>query len=94
MAGVYETQAKTQRPAWHGDRSERRPAARPTALPHALPQIMGLPTVIVVPADADKPATRTEGLLAADKIIEIVRNAAAEPATGQQRAGGNGTLHN
>ena len=36
-------------------------------------QIQALPTVVFVPAAADKQALRTEGLLAADVIVKIVR---------------------
>ncbi len=36
-------------------------------------QIEGLPTMVFIPKDASKPALRTEGLLPAAQIIEIVR---------------------
>ncbi len=36
-------------------------------------QIQGLPTLVFIPKDASKPALRTEGLLPAAQIIEIVR---------------------
>lgn len=36
------------------------------------PQIEGLPTVVFIPKDGSKPALRTEGLLPAEQIIEIV----------------------
>jgi thioredoxin len=37
-------------------------------------QIQGLPTLIFVSTDAEKPALRTEGLLPAQSIIDIVKN--------------------
>lgn len=37
-------------------------------------QIQGLPTLIFVGMDADKPALRTEGLLPAQSIIDIIQN--------------------
>ena len=37
-------------------------------------QIQGLPTLIFVGMDAEKPALRTEGLLPAQSIIDIVTN--------------------
>ena len=37
-------------------------------------QIEGLPTIVFIPKEADKPALRTEGLLPAAQIIDIVRD--------------------
>ena len=34
-------------------------------------QIEGLPTIVLIPADASKAALRTEGLLPADRILQI-----------------------
>lgn len=36
-------------------------------------QIQGLPTMVFVGVDKDKPALRTEGLLPAETIIEIIQ---------------------
>lgn len=41
---------------------------------HTRPQIEGLPTVVFIPKDATKPALRTEGLLPAAQIIEILND--------------------
>jgi hypothetical protein len=38
------------------------------------PQIQGLPTVVFVGLDKAKPALRTEGLLPAERIIDIINN--------------------
>lgn len=35
-------------------------------------QIQGLPTIVFIPKDNGKPALRTEGLLPAAQIVEIV----------------------
>ena len=37
-------------------------------------QIQGLPTMVFVGVDKEKPALRTEGLLPAETIIEIIQN--------------------
>lgn len=36
------------------------------------PQIEGLPTIVFIPKEAEKPALRTEGLLPCDQIVQIV----------------------
>jgi hypothetical protein len=36
-------------------------------------QIEGLPTIVFIPKDGDKPALRTEGLYPADQIVQIVK---------------------
>lgn len=41
-------------------------------LPYCCPQIQGLPTMVFVGTDATKPALRTEGLLPAETIKQIV----------------------
>jgi hypothetical protein len=41
-------------------------------MPCARPQIQGLPTIVFVPSAKDKPALRTEGLLPAETIKQIV----------------------
>lgn len=43
-------------------------------------QIQGLPTLIFVGMDPSKPALRTEGLLPAQSIVEIVQNELGAPA--------------
>lgn len=46
---------------------------RAHALYRAVPQIEGLPTVVFIPKDQGKPALRTEGLLPADRIVQIFK---------------------
>jgi len=48
-------------------------------------RIEGLPTVVFIPKDASRPALRTEGLLPAAQIIEIVNDMEkGGPAAGGQ----------
>ncbi|KAL6757126.1 thioredoxin-related protein [Haematococcus lacustris] len=42
-------------------------------------KIEGLPTMVFIPKDASRPALRTEGLLPAAQIIEIVREMSSPP---------------
>jgi hypothetical protein len=37
-------------------------------------QIEGLPTIVFIPKDSSRPALRTEGLLPAAQIIDIVKD--------------------
>ncbi|RMZ57654.1 hypothetical protein APUTEX25_001854 [Auxenochlorella protothecoides] len=53
-------------------------------------QIMGLPTVIIVPTDTSKPALRTEGLLSADKIVSLVTSENGPAAVTTFDAGAKG----
>ncbi|KAL6784130.1 TRXZ1 [Auxenochlorella protothecoides x Auxenochlorella symbiontica] len=53
-------------------------------------QIMGLPTVIIVPTDTSKPALRTEGLLSADKIVSLVTSEKGPAAVTTFDAGAKG----
>lgn len=46
--------------------------------------IQGLPTLIFVPMDPNKPALRTEGLLPAQTIIDIIENELNGGATGEE----------
>ncbi len=39
-------------------------------------QIEGLPTIVFIPKDGSKPALRTEGLLPAEQIVDIVKDMA------------------
>ena len=43
-------------------------------------QIQGLPTMIFIGTDAEQPALRTEGLLAADSIKDVLQKMAADAA--------------
>lgn len=53
----------------------RRPPARPTARPAArAPPRSGLPTLVFISPDKEKPALRTEGMLPAEQIKEIIKN--------------------
>jgi hypothetical protein len=77
--------AHTARPAANSSWT-RRPGAAPPPRPHRIRRRLdaGLPTMVFVGMDPSKPALRTEGLLPAQSIIDIVEAEllapAAEPA--------------